>query len=228
MDDIVKIQLSPSVEDYLKGIYTLTERGGPASTSALAQTLGVQPASITGMIKRLASLGYVEHLPYKGVQLTENGSIEALRILRRHRILETYLQQQLDYTWSEVHQEAELLEHAVSEKLISRMANVLNDPTHDPHGAPIPTESGDIPEAHLLTLLDARPNDLVQIEAVQDEDPIKLQYLEESGLTPGTQATIVKRNSFDGLTSLTVVGSSQLTPVSHELARDIFVSKVQD
>ena len=122
MEDTANIQLSPSVEDYLKGIYTLTERGDSASTSALAQTLGVQPASITGMIKRLATLGYVEHLPYKGVQLTKNGSIEALRIIRRHRVLETYLQERLGYTWSEVHQEADLLEHAVSDKLISQMA----------------------------------------------------------------------------------------------------------
>ena len=95
MNDTAKHLLSHSVEDYLKAIYTLTERGGPASTSALAKTLKVKPASITGMIKRLASLGYLEHLPYKGVQLTEQGSEEALRIIRRHRILETYLQKTL-------------------------------------------------------------------------------------------------------------------------------------
>ena len=228
MEDHEKIQLSPSVEDYLKGIYTLTERGDPASTSALSQTLGVQPASITGMIKRLATLGYVEHAPYKGVQLTENGSREALRIIRRHRILETYLQEKLEYTWSEVHQEAELLEHAVSDKLISRMAKVLKDPTHDPHGAPIPTASGEVPEANLLTLLDVRPDDLVQIEAVQDEDPIKLQYLEESGLTPGVQIKIVKRNSFDQMTTVIVLASGDLQAVSHELAGDIFVSKIRN
>ncbi len=228
MEDPAKIQLSPSVEDYLKGIYTLTERGDPASTSALSQALGVQPASITGMIKRLATLGYVEHLPYKGVQLTETGSREALRIIRRHRILETYLQEKLEYTWSEVHQEAELLEHAVSDKLISRMAKVLQDPTYDPHGAPIPTSSGEVPEAHLLTLLDVRPDDLVQIEAVQDEDPIKLQYLEESGLTPGVQITIVKRNSFDQMTTVIVLASGDLQAVSHELAGDIFVSKIRN
>ena len=228
MEDTANIQLSPSVEDYLKGIYTLTERGDSASTSALAQTLGVQPASITGMIKRLATLGYVEHLPYKGVQLTKNGSIEALRIIRRHRVLETYLQERLGYTWSEVHQEADLLEHAVSDKLISRMAKVLKDPTHDPHGAPIPTESGEIPKAHLLTLLDVRPDDLVQIEAVQDEDPIKLQYLEESGLTPGVQVKIVKRNSFDQMTTVIVLASGDLQAVSRELAEDIFVSKIRD
>ena len=228
MEDTANIQLSPSVEDYLKGIYTLTERGDSASTSALAQTLGVQPASITGMIKRLATLGYVEHLPYKGVQLTKNGSIEALRIIRRHRVLETYLQERLGYTWSEVHQEADLLEHAVSDKLISRMAKVLKDPTHDPHGAPIPTESGEIPKAHLLTLLDIRPDDLARIEAVQDEDPIKLQYLEESGLTPGVQVKIVKRNSFDQMTTVIVLASGDLQAVSRELAEDIFVSKIRD
>lgn len=228
MDNNVKIQLSPSVEDYLKGIYTITERGGTASTSALAQAIGVQPASITGMIKRLANLGYVEHIPYKGVQLTKNGSAEALRVIRRHRILETYLQEQLGYTWTEVHQEAELLEHTVSNKLISRMARVLNNPTHDPHGAPIPTASGDIPKAHFLTLLDVEPNDLIRIEEVQDEDPVRLQYLEESGLTPGVLVKIMKRNSFDQMTTVTVLGSEIPTAVSRELARDVFVSKIQE
>ena len=131
--------LSRSVEDYLKAIYSLTERGGVASTSDLASHLGVQPASVTGMAKRLAESGWARHEPYRGVQLTEDGRLVALRILRRHRILETYLLERLGYTWDDVHDEAERLEHAVSDRLIDRMAEALGDPTHDPHGAPIPT-----------------------------------------------------------------------------------------
>ena len=223
MNDTAKHLLSHSVEDYLKAIYTLTERGDPASTSALAKTLNVKPASITGMIKRLASLGYLEHLPYKGVQLTEQGSEEALRIIRRHRILETYLQKTLGYTWAEVHEEAELLEPSVSDNLIDRMAKVLDDPTHDPHGSPIPTAAGEIPKAHSVTLLDIEPNKSVVIESVQDEDPEKLQYLGELGITPGTQVQVVGRNSFDQLTTVTIFGSRAEQVLSRELAGDIFV-----
>ena len=151
-----------------------------------------------------------------------------MELYKKYNSQKKVLQEKLEYTWSEVHQEAELLEHAVSDKLISRMAKVLKDPTHDPHGAPIPTASGKVPEAHLLTLLDVRPDDLVQIEAVQDEDPIKLQYLEESGLTPGVQIKIVKRNSFDQMTTVIVLTSGDLQVVSHELAGDIFVSKIRN
>ena len=136
--------LSRSVEDYLKAIYSLGESGEAASNSAIADALEVQPASVTGMVKRLAESGYLEHVPYRGVKLTGEGTREALRILRRHRILETYLTERLGYRWERVHQEAERLEHAASEELIERMAAALENPSHDPHGAPIPTSSGEI------------------------------------------------------------------------------------
>ena len=134
--------LSRSVEDYLKVIYSLCEPGEVASTTSIAETLEVQPASVTGMVKRLAEAGYLEHVPYRGVQLTEAGKRTALRILRRHRILETYLTERLGYRWEDVHQEAERLEHAASDELIERMATALENPSSDPHGAPIPTSSG--------------------------------------------------------------------------------------
>ena len=132
-------RLSRSVEDYLKAIYGLSEAGDAASTSAIAEALDVQPASVTGMVKRLADSELVEHVPYKGVRLTEQGVRDALRVLRRHRILETYLCERLAYTWDDVHEEAERLEHAASEELIEKMAAALGFPSHDPHGAPIPT-----------------------------------------------------------------------------------------
>ena len=221
--------LSPTVEDYLKAIYTLTEEDRTASTSSLAKSLKSHPSSVTGMIKRLASLGYLEHLPYKGVQLTEKGSEEALRIIRRHRVLETYLQKNLEYTWAEVHEEAELLEHAVSDKLIARMAKVLGDPTHDPHGAPIPTTSGKISAVHSMTLLDVAPGASAKIEAVQDEDPAKLQYLEVLGLTPGTHVQIIQRTSFDQSTTVTKSREDDVPiTISRELAVDIFVSTLNE
>ena len=135
------MRLSRSVEDYLKAIYTLTERAEAASTSSLAEVLDVQPASVTGMVKRLAECGYLKHHRYRGVHLTEVGTREALRIIRRHRILETYLQTHLGYSWDDVHGEAERLEHAASEDLIDRMAAALENPSHAPHAAPLPTLS---------------------------------------------------------------------------------------
>ena len=128
MNDSPRPRLTRSVEDYLKTIYSLTERGESASTSALAEALDVQPASVTGMVKRLAECGYLEHARYHGVTLTETGQGEALRIIRRHRILETYLYTHLEYSWDDVHQEAERLEHAASDTLIDRMASILDHP----------------------------------------------------------------------------------------------------
>ena len=140
-------RLTPSVEDYLKTVFALTQAEDQASTSALADALGVQPPSVTGMVKRLADRGLLEHVPYRGVRLTERGRIEALRVLRRHRILETYLTERLGYADHDVHDEAERLEHAVSDRLIEAMATALDDPAHDPHGAPIPTADGEVGEA---------------------------------------------------------------------------------
>ena len=171
-------RLSRSVEDYLKAVFGLTETGDAASTSALAEVLEVQPASVSGMVKRLADEGLLEHVPYRGVRLTESGRIEALRVVRRHRILETYLVERLGYAWEDVHAEAERLEHAASDHLVERMAAALEDPSHDPHGAPIPTRSGEIEDVDFSTLADAVEGDRVQIRAVADEDADRLRYLD--------------------------------------------------
>ena len=168
MQDAPPPRLSRSVEDYLKAVYGLTEREESASTSALAETLDVQPASVTGMVKRLAECGYLEHARYRGVRLTESGVREALRIIRRHRILETYLHMQLGYSWDDVHAEAERLEHAASEALIDRMAAILEHPSHDPHGAPIPTPSGEIERPECVTLNEVALGLSVQIRSVPD------------------------------------------------------------
>src|SRR6266487_2027580 len=136
--------LTRSVEDYLKVIYHLSNQGGFAATSDIAAMLEVAPPSVSGMVKRLSEAGLIEHVPYRGVQLTAQGRRAALRMIRRHRILEAYLTQHLGYDWDGVQSEAERMEHAVSDDLIERMAGALGNPRYDPHGEPIPTAAGDI------------------------------------------------------------------------------------
>jgi DtxR family transcriptional regulator, Mn-dependent transcriptional regulator len=224
-----KRHLTVSVEDYLKAIYSLTQDGTAASTSSLAEALAVQPASVTGMIKRLAESGYAEHLPYKGVWLTESGAREALRIVRRHRVLETYLQLRLGFSWDDVHREAERLEHAASDALIDRMAAALEDPSHDPHGAPIPTKRGEVEAPAIATLADASTGSTVEIQAVQDEDSERLRYMEALGLTPGVRVQVRDRAPFDGPLTIAVGGERGADEaISHDLARRIFVAPPSD
>ncbi len=185
--------LSRSVEDYLKAIYSVGDSGEAVSTSAIALALDVQPASVTGMVKRLAEAGYLEHVPYRGVKLTEAGTREALRVLRRHRILETYLTVRLGYRWEDVHSEAERLEHAASDELIERMAAALEDPSHDPHGAPIPTSSGEVEETESHTLAELATGDAGVVRAVRDDDSEGLLAVEAAGLLPGTRVRVRAR-----------------------------------
>jgi len=219
-------RLSRSVEDYLKAVFNLTRGGEAASTSALAEQLAVQPASVTGMVKRLAEQNLLAHIPYRGVQLTEQGSREALRVIRRHRILETYLTEALGYAWEEVHEEAERLEHTASDRLIEAMAEALGDPSHDPHGAPIPTVSGEMADRSLDTLADAPLDRRRVIQAVRDEEADVLRAIEAEGLVPGVEVRVLTRD-MDG--SLTVrVGGAQgeARPIATELATRIYVQPV--
>ena len=223
MNQAPQPRLTRSVEDYLKAIYSLTEREESASTSALAEVLDVQPASVTGMVKRLAECGYLEHARYRGVRLTQAGSREALRIIRRHRILETYLHMHLRYSWDVVHPEAERLEHAASDELIDRMAAILEHPSHDPHGAPIPTPSGEIEVPGFVTLNEVALGVAVQIRAVQDEDPARLRHLETLGLVPGARLTVKERAPFDGPTTVSVGIRGNAEVIGSDLADGIFV-----
>lgn len=215
--------LSRSVEDYLKAIYGLSDSGEAASTSAIADALDIQPASVTGMIKRMAESGLLEHVPYKGVRLTEPGTLEALKVLRRHRILETYLCERLGYSWDDVHDEAERLEHAASDKLIEQMAGALDFPSHDPHGAPIPTRGGDIETTDLATLAEARAGDRLLIRAVRDEDSSDLRSMAEGGLVPGATMLVRAGPAVDGSVEVSVTGDADARRVPGELARHIYV-----
>src|SRR5438876_1141932 len=165
--------LTRSVEDYLKAIYHLSNQGGFAATSDIAAMLDVAPPSVSGMVKRLSETGLIEHVPYRGVQLTAQGRRAALKMIRRHRILELYLMQQLGYDWGGVHAEAERLEHAVSDDLIERMASALGQPQYDPHGDPIPTAAGDIAEAELDALADARVGTKLELRPGGTQDPAR-------------------------------------------------------
>jgi DtxR family Mn-dependent transcriptional regulator len=204
--------LSRSVEDYLKAIYGLSGCSESVSTSAIADALDIQPASVTGMVKRMAEWGLLEHLPYKGVVLTEPGTREALRVLRRHRILETYLCERLGFSWDDVHDEAERLEHAASDHLIEQMATALGSPSHDPHGSPIPTPSGDIEDTVLSTLADARPGARLVIRSVRDEDGQALRSMAATGtLLTGSVEFAVEN------------GSPGKGSVSREVAHHVYV-----
>ncbi len=213
--------LTAPVEDYLKAIYELESRQGSAATSEVAGALEVAPASVTGMIRRLAAQGYLDHVPYRGVQLTPAGRRAALRTIRRHRILESYLTGVLGYPWDRVHDEAERLEHAASDDLIERMAAALGHPTVDPHGAPIPTVDGTVVEASHRTLAELPIGEAARMVLVSDKDPSLLRYLAEIGLQPGTDVTVLARAPFDGPLTLRIGATESM--VGPRLAEQVLV-----
>jgi DtxR family transcriptional regulator, Mn-dependent transcriptional regulator len=219
--------LSGPVEDYLKAIYDL-ERGEPATTNDIALRLDISPASVSGMMKRLADQGLITHEPYRGVRLTEGGRRAALRTLRRHRILECYLTEVLGYPWDRVHDEAEQLEHAASEELIERMATALGDPLHDPHGAPIPTRDGVVEEATLRSLADVAAGERMRVRQVMDDDAERLRYLAELGIRPGAIVRILDRAPFDGPITLWVdqTGGGATRAIGPALASQVFVEQL--
>src|SRR5690606_38256354 len=182
-----------AVQDYLKAIHELNVGGEAAATSLIAERLGVAAGSVTGMLKRLASRGLVEHVPYYGARLTGTGEAEAIRLIRRHRVLELFLVQVLGYGWDEVHEEAERLEHAVSDRLIERMSAVLGDPAEDPHGAPIPGVGVAFEDRQYPSLWDMDAGASGVLRRVPDEDPVALRYLAELDMRPGVGVEVGRR-----------------------------------
>src|SRR5690242_7641685 len=169
--------LTTSVEDYLKAIYELERSGEPAETNAIARLLAIAPASVSGMVRRLARQGFVTYERYKGARLTASGRRAALLTIRRHRIIEAYLTTALGYSWDRVHDEAERLEHAASDELVDRMAAAIGEPSTDPHGAPIPTREGTIAEERFASLATVPVGKRVRIQRVGDRDAEQLRYL---------------------------------------------------
>lgn len=221
--------LSRSVEDYLKAIYTLSTQGSTAATSDIARALDIQPASVTGMVKRLSEAGLVEHVPYRGVRLSTPGRVEALKILRRHRILETYLSERLGFAWEEVHDEAEMLEHAASERLIESMATALQNPSHDPHGSPIPTRGGEVEAFQYQTLAEVPIGVHAEVKEVRDDDAERLREMQAWGLIPGVQVMVAARQLIDGPVEVCVgeydpdAPEESCRPVPYEVARRVYV-----
>jgi DtxR family Mn-dependent transcriptional regulator len=190
---------SPAVEDYAKAIYQLGERcDGAVSTNALAERLDVTPASASGMVRKLDELGLVAHVPYKGVRLTDEGARVALEMLRHHRLLELYLAEALGVPWDRVHDEAEVLEHVLSEDLEELIAAKLGNPTRDPHGDPIPSAELIIDDEPTQTLATLDAGATGVIVRISDADPEMLRYLADRGIGPGDAFAVVDRQPFDG------------------------------
>ncbi|MEA2212782.1 MAG: DtxR family transcriptional regulator, Mn-dependent transcriptional regulator [Solirubrobacteraceae bacterium] len=211
------------MQDYAKAIYTLERRASrPVTTNALAARLGVTAASASGMVKRLSDLGLAAHEPYRGVWLTEAGRRVALEVIRHHRLLELYLVEDLGLPWDRVHAEAEVLEHVLSEELEELIAAKLGDPTHDPHGDPIPTRDLII-EEEATESLESLPAGACGVFArVSDSDPEMLRYLAARGIAPGESLEVVERQPFGG--PLFVRFGDQLHPLGGELAKAMRVA----
>jgi DtxR family Mn-dependent transcriptional regulator len=213
---------SEAVEDYAKAIHALQQRdGAPVSTSALAERLGVSPGSVTAMLKRMGEMGLVEHEPYHGVTLTGPGERVALEVIRHHRLLEAYLAEALGMPWDRVHDEAEVLEHYISEELEERMAAALGDPAVDPHGDPIPDRELAVAPAEGTPLAGLRPGDSGVFARVSDSDPGMLRYLADRGIRPGAKLEVRERQPFGGPLTVDVEGTGHA--IGGELAERMLI-----
>jgi DtxR family transcriptional regulator, Mn-dependent transcriptional regulator len=203
--------ISQAHQDYLKAIYMLLSRGQEASNSAIAQALGVAPASATNMVKRLADVGLIEHVPYRGVQLTPAGQQVALEMVRHHRLIELFLHDILDMPWDQVHVEAERLEHAISEEVEEAIARKLGYPSVDPHGDPIPDRDGRLVKAvSALPLAEVEPGRTARLLRVHAQDSERLRYLGDLGLYPGAEVAVVHRAPFQGPLLVEVNGETHM------------------
>lgn len=225
--------LSEAVEDYLKAIYTIKDGTNPVSTSAIAQRLGVAPASVTQMLKKLAEMKprLVEYRRHYGVQLTPHGEKIALEVIRHHRLVELFLQEALGMSWDEVDREAERLEHVVSETLADRMAEVLGHPQFDPHGDPIPSKTGDMPVGMaLLNLLQLDPGQHGVVRRVCDDDPEVLRYVASLGIIPKAALLVTEKAPFDGPIHVQVAlgDTSEIHALGQRVASQVFVSLAGD
>jgi DtxR family Mn-dependent transcriptional regulator len=194
-----------AIEDYAKALYALSQQSqGPVSTSAIAGRLGVSPGTVTAMLKRMARLGLLRHEPYRGAELTKSGQRLALEVIRHHRLIESYLSEALDMPWDRVHDEAEVLEHYISEELEERMATALGDPERDPHGDPIPDRGLEIQPDEGVQLSEMREGERGIFARVSDRDPEMLRYLDEHRIRPGAEVEVTGRQPFGGPLTVTV------------------------
>ncbi|MFQ5865133.1 MAG: metal-dependent transcriptional regulator [bacterium] len=218
--------ISQTVQDYLKIIYKLGANGAKVSTNAMAERLNVSQASVTGMIKKLAEIKLIRYTPYHGVALTKAGRKIALEIIRHHRLLELYLAEALGYSWDQVHDEAEKLEHVISEEFEDRMSEFLGNPTTDPHGAPIPSKDGTIEERMLESLCSVEAGQRVKIKQISDRDPEMLRYLANIGIYPEVVIDVIEKAPFEG-PLLIKLGDNEHY-LGQALTKNIFVWPAQE
>ncbi len=225
MSDLVADKpISTSVGDYLKAIWSVAGAGS-ASTNALSERLSVAPASVSSMLVRLREMGFVDYEPYYGASLTERGRREALRLMRRHRLIETFLLEHLGYPLTDLHEEAERLEHAVSDEFTERLARLLGHPKRDPHGDPIPAADGTLQEEEDKPLSESEPTTPVRISRVEHRDNSMLSYLADRGLVPGKLLRIKEVRALDGV--VTVEDEEGNThALGHPLASSIFATSI--
>ena len=214
--------ISPSIEDYVKTIYHLQQGGEKVTTKAISGEMGISSASVTGMVKKLADMDLLTHTPYKETTLTAHGEKIALQMIRRHRLLESFLKDILGYPLDRVHDEAEKLEHVISEEFVERMDHVLGRPPTDPHGFPIPDPEGKMVKQDLIPLRDVKIGKSAVVLRVSHRDSPRLHYMEKIGIIPGTVLKILDRKPFEG-PILLQIGAKKKEMIGHEIAQQIWV-----
>jgi DtxR family Mn-dependent transcriptional regulator len=219
--------ITQSIQDYLKHIYELNENGGAASTNDIATRLNIAPASVTGMLQKLASSNppLVVYKKHQGVTLTKSGEKAALEVIRHHRLLESFLVNTLGYSWDEVHSEADKLEHVISEDFEARMAKALGNPTRDPHGELIPTADLIMPTDDSCPLASLRTDETATVKRVSDDDPALLRHLQEIGVVPEVKVTVKNYSEFDGNLTIKVTGQKSNIVLGKTITNQIFVEK---
>lgn len=215
--------LTLQAEDYLKAIYELEREGAAAGTNDIAGRLGIAAASVSGMVQRLARLGLVRAERYRGAKLSAAGRAAALQLIRRHRVLESYLVTRLGFGWEDVHEEAERLEHGASDELIDRMAAAIGNPTEDPHGAPIPTATGEVDETRLSSIADLPTGAAAKVVRVSDRDPSFLRYLDGLGVRPGATIKVGGREPYEG--SIPIVVDGVKRSIGTDAAARVYVKR---
>ena len=216
------MSFSSAIEDYAKALYALEQQhGGAVTTTALAERLGVTPGSASAMVRKLGELGLAEHEPYRGARLTASGRKVALEVVRHHRLLELFLAEVLEVPWDEVHEEAEVLEHVLSEKLEARIAAKLGNPTTDPHGDPIPGVDLDVADGPSTNLASLAPGVEGVVRRISDRDPAMLRYLTDMGVGPGDDFAVVGRQPFGGPLTVRFDGGERI--IGETLAAAIWV-----
>lgn len=220
--DLLESLRTEAVEDFLKAVYKLQSKQNPVTTSLLAKTLGVRPPSVTEMAKKLAEHGLLHYEKYKGLMLTNPGREIALEVIRHHRLIEMYLTQALGYSWDEVHEEADRLEHVISEQFESRIAAALGHPQQDPHGDPIPGPDGSLPSQDRMALTDVSLNESHEIYRITIQTAEVLRYLDSLGLIPGAEVEVTNRDPFNGPVHVRI--NQTAVVISHEIASHIFLS----